>query len=211
MLRRAPRRICFSVRAARRHSSSNNLTSTDYGTALNQALQTCTTNRQNTLNQIAGYQNLVGTGLSATNTGNTDIGSTASQINSNNSQIAANNIAAGTYQGNTGLQATQIQAQALTGAANASAAGTIGAANAATGALNGVANNASMAALYGGTGPGLNPYGTMSVGNLHIPLNSSGTIGPNPNTGVSFSPNGTMTVHTGGTGGSSSGNSLGGT
>jgi hypothetical protein len=34
---------------------ANNLTSTNYNTAYNQALQSYTTNRQNTLNQIAGY------------------------------------------------------------------------------------------------------------------------------------------------------------
>lgn len=119
---------------------ANNLTSTNYNTAYNQALQTYTTNRQNLLNQIQGYQGIVGNGLTATNSGNTAIGNTASQVNQSNAQIAANQIAAGTYQGNAGLTAAQIQAQALTGAANASAAGTIGQANATTNAINGVAN-----------------------------------------------------------------------
>lgn len=140
---------------------ANNLTSTNYGTAFNQALQTYTTNRQNTLNQIAGYQNLVGTGLSATNTGNNAIQTNAGLINQSNAQIAANNIAAGQYAGNAGLTAAQIQEQALTGAANAKAAGTVGQANATTGAINGVSNAAGTYALYQGLNGGLtNPYGT---------------------------------------------------
>lgn len=128
-----------------------NEASTHLDSSFQRALSTYNANRQNTLNQIAGYQTLLGTGLNATSAYNADVGNTAGRI-------SQNTIGAGTYAGNTGLQVAKEQSNAIEGGANAKAAGDIGVGNAISGALGGVANAANQYQYgqvfknYGGSG-----------------------------------------------------------
>lgn len=148
-------------------------TNSTYGDQFQRAIQQYQVNRQNTLNQIAGYQNLVGTGLSSTNTANSDVGNIAFGV-------AGNTVNAGRYAGDVGLQAAQIRAQALGAKGNAQAAGDIGVANSVNGALGGVTNAVNRYTLGGFNTNGLIADG--SVPNPGIPSGgySVGTPQPPP-------------------------------
>jgi hypothetical protein len=156
-------------------------TNSTYGDAFNRALSAYQTNRQNTLNQIAGYQGLVGTGLNATGVANSDIGN-------DQGQIAKNTIAAGEYAGNTGLEAAKIQASALGAKGNAQAAGDIGIANSVNGALGGVTNAVNRYTLGG--------FGISGVPSTIPGPSDGGVLGPNFNPGVYSIPPPTVTSPT---------------
>lgn len=127
------------------------LASTYLNQAFNQALSQYSTNRQNTLTQIQGLQNITGLGYNAAGAENQDIGVAGQLTNSNiqntATKTAANTIGAATYAGNTGLTGAQIDAGALTGAANANSANSLAQGNIVGGAVNSLAGTA--ASLYG--------------------------------------------------------------
>jgi hypothetical protein len=127
------------------------LASTYLNQAFNQALSQYNTNRQNTLTQIQGLQNITSLGYNAAGAENQDIGNAGLQTNTNiqnvSGQQAANTIGAATYAGNTGLTAAQIGASALTGAANAQSASDIATGKAWGGAAQSLAGTAGN--LYG--------------------------------------------------------------
>lgn len=114
------------------------LASTSYQQAYNNALNTFQTNRNNT---FQGLTSLTGIGQNA-----------VGQYNA-----AAQNY--GNQFSNNTLQGNQQIVQALTGGANAQAAGTVGSANAWQSALGGVGNAA--ANYYAAS---KNPYGTPNIG-----------------------------------------------
>jgi hypothetical protein len=149
------------------------LASTYLNQAFNQALSQYTTNRQNTLTQIQGLTNLTGLGYNATGAENQDIGVAGQQTNTNiqntAGQIAANQIGAGTYAGNTGLTAAQIAEGAVTGAANANSA-----------------NSIAQGKIWGGTTGSLGSSAASLYGLSQSPLFGSGSgNGGTPNTGTS--------------------------
>ena len=173
----------------------------------NNALNTFNTNRQGTLSQIAGLQNLAGLGYGATQGAAGALGTSAGQQSQNTVQggeYGANLGLAGTQAGaqlgltgattaggfgvqggQFGLQGAQIAGQALTGGANAQAAGTIGSTNAWLNALNGGTNSLTQYLNYqNGLGvqngnlaniPGVPAYGSDTP---LTPLYQQGPIAP---------------------------------
>jgi len=111
---------------------SQGLASTTYQNAYNNALNTFQTNRNNLMNSLGLA---IGTGQNAT-----------SQLDAavqNYGNTKSSNLMGGaTERANLGMSAAQIAGSALTGGANAQAAGQIGQANAWSNALGGVANGA---------------------------------------------------------------------
>lgn len=124
------------------------LASTHLDSAFQRALETYTTNRQNVLTRIQGLTGIVGTGFQGIGLQNQDIGNTAQLVNANLNKEAANKLAAGEYAGNTGLQAANITANAISGKAAAQGAADIGTANAVNQGIGGVVN-AGMGVAYG--------------------------------------------------------------
>lgn len=149
----------------------SNLASTHLDDAFNRAIQTYDTNRQNVITRIQGLTGLTNTGLSATNTQNTDIGNTAQLQNQNTvgtaDRIAANQIAAGTYVGNTGLRAADIAASATGAKAAAQGAGDIGVASAINSGISG-AVRAFAPVFYGANTPGVKATGN-TIGDANPP------------------------------------------
>lgn len=116
------------------------LANTHLDSAFQRALQEYQVNRQNTLARVQGLQGLTGLGYNATQTQDNVIGDTSRTI-------AANEIARGRYAGDVGLDASRIAAEAISGRANAEAAGRVGSANAWTAGLAGVGNAAQTATI----------------------------------------------------------------
>lgn len=141
------------------------LASTYLDQAFNRALSTYTTNRQNLLTQIQGLTNVTGLGFNASGALNQDLG-VSGQLRNTNIQNAAqltgsNLINSATYSGNTGLWADQIDAGAISGAANAQSGADLAEGKAWGGALTGSANTIgslyALSQLPGGWGNNYNP------------------------------------------------------
>lgn len=129
-----------------------NVASTYYQNAYNNALTAFQTNRQNALGGLTTLANLGQFGTSQYNTAASNYGNQASR-NTMNSYLArggnllnagyfgANaNINAARYAGDTGLRASEIAGNALTGGANARAAGQVAQGNAWSNMIGGLAN-----------------------------------------------------------------------
>ena len=113
---------------------------TYFNSAFNRALQTFDTNRSTALSRIGTLQNLANVGYSGTVAGAGAVGDTSRQQ-------AQNTFSAATNRAGLGVEGARLVNSALTGQADAKAAGTIGAANAWSGALGGVGNAAQSAGL----------------------------------------------------------------
>src|ERR1035438_9810192 len=146
------------------------LASTYLDQAFNRALSTYTTNRQNLLTQIQGLTNVTGLGFNASGALNQDLGVSGQLRNANIQNAAqltgANTINSATYGGNTGLWADQIDANAISGAANAQSAADLTQGKAWGGALTGSANT------------GLQLYGLSQLPSGFGQYSTNGTIAP---------------------------------
>lgn len=157
------------------------LASTYLNQAFNQSLAQYNTNRQNTLTQIQGLTNLTGLGYNATGAATQAVGNTAAAQ-------AANQIQAGMYSGQTGLQAAQIAEGATTGAANANSANSIAQGNIWGNAASNLAGGAaslyglSQAPNMGSVGPGISPSTGQSRNNSDI-ISGTNSVPINLDTG----------------------------
>lgn len=144
-----------------------------FNDAYNRAANTFNVNRQGTLSQISGLQNLAGLGSTAAGAASTAIGNNAALQSGNTVQggefganlgltgteaASGTNLTGATTAGGFGLTGAQIAGTALTGGASATAAGQVGSTNSWLSALNGGTNSLSqylaLSKLFPGGFPG---------------------------------------------------------